>query len=105
MRTVYTHVLNIRYKIFHVKFYFVVKVFSYVFLVRKYFHNEIKANYGIRNSTVFTIAGVLSSTCKLRGEAASIARGLQSFARITVAATSFGETQDLYKTDKPVRPI
>ena len=23
------------------------KIFSYVFFVRKYFHNEIKANYGI----------------------------------------------------------
>ena len=23
------------------------KIFSYVFLVRKYFHNEIKANYSI----------------------------------------------------------
>ena len=23
------------------------KIFSYVFLVRKYFHNEIKANYGM----------------------------------------------------------
>ena len=34
---------------------------------------------------VFTFAGVFSSTCKLGGEAASIGRGLQSFARITVA--------------------
>ena len=34
---------------------------------------------------VFIFAGVFSSTCKLGGEAASIGRGLQSFARITVA--------------------
>ena len=33
-------------KIFRCKIYSH-KIFSYVFLVRKYFHNEIKANYGI----------------------------------------------------------
>ena len=47
--------------------------------------------------------GVFSSTCKLGGEAASIARGLQSFARITVA--TLGETQALYKIDESVPPI
>ena len=41
---------NQRGKIFVVKFIHV-KIFSYVFLVRKYFHNEIKANYGIISTT------------------------------------------------------
>ena len=27
------------------------KIFSYVFLVQKYFHNEIKANYGIASGS------------------------------------------------------
>ena len=49
--------------------------------------------------------GVLSSTCKLGGEARSIARGLQSFACINVTVTSFGETQALYIIDESVLPI
>ena len=35
-------------KIFIVKLY-LRKIFSYVFCVRKYFHNENKANYGMYN--------------------------------------------------------
>ena len=37
---------NQRRTIFVVKLY-LRKIFSYVFFVRKYFYNEIKANYGI----------------------------------------------------------
>ena len=39
---------NQRGKIFVVKLYSR-KIFSYIFFVRKYFYNEIKANYGIRS--------------------------------------------------------
>ena len=34
------------------------KIFSYVFFVRKYFHNEIKANYGT-SKEVYTDTSVM----------------------------------------------
>ena len=58
------------------------KIFLYVFFVRKYFHNEIKANYGITKPVMLGSASVMRSlgstsgtpptlvltTCRLRGD-------------------------------------
>ena len=41
------------------------KIFSYVFFVRKYFHNKIKANYGITSIHIHAVIIVITSVSSL----------------------------------------
>ena len=43
------------------------KVFLYVFLVRKYFHNEIKVNYGIWSFWIYCSSAGIHARCSETG--------------------------------------